>query len=715
MLAGYISSICPQFETKRTPMRPPVAKTIAHETEIHGHRRSDPYAWLKTKDDPEVIVFLEAENAYTETEMAPTEALQKTLYEEMIGRIQETDLSVPVRIDGYLYYSRTEEGRQYPIFCRKAGDEDAQEEVLLDLNAEAAGHDYLSLGLFEVSPDHRLLAYSLDTTGAESYTLHFKDLERGTLLDDVIENVSYGLEWANDSRTVFYTAEDYAKRPFRLFRHELGQTTADAVVFEEPDELFRVGLSKTKDHAFLALSIASIETSEVRLLNADLEEPAFLVIEPRDRGHRYSVEHRDGLLYILSNRNAPNSKLMTAPVALPAEANWSEMIPHDPGIMLMGMDMFEDFLGIYERRSGLRSIRVLAFSESEGAGASPASAPVGHEIAFDEPVYTVGGGRNPMYRSRTLRLTYTSLTTPASVYDYDMSTRERQLLKRQPVLGDFDRDDYASERLFVTAEDGAKIPISLVYKKGLERNGTAPCLLYGYGAYGASTDPGFSSHRLSLLDRGMVFAIAHVRGGQEMGRQWYDHGKFLAKKNTFLDFIAAGKALIEGGYIGSDRLAIMGGSAGGLLVGAVLNMAPDMIKAAVAKVPFVDVINTMLDEILPLTVPEYEEWGNPNDRDFYDYILSYSPYDNVEAKAYPHILVTAGLNDPRVHYWEPAKWTAKLRALKTDDNRLLLKTNMGAGHGGASGRYDALKELAFDYAFILDTLGVGAEESDIQA
>ena len=689
-------------------MKPPVAKTVDHETEIHGHRRSDAYAWLKNKADPEVIAYLEAENAYTDHEMAHTEALQQQLYDEMVGRIQETDLSVPVRIDGFLYYSRTEEGRQYPIYCRKEGDADAEEEVLLDLNAEARGHDYLSLGLFEVSPDHKLLAFSLDTTGAESYTLRFKKLESGDLLADAIEGVSYSLEWANDSRTVFYTVEDHAKRPHRLYRHELGQKGKDALVFEEPDELFRVGIGKTKDEAFLILGIASIETSECRLLGANLETSNFRLIQPREKGHRYRVEHREGLLYILSNRDAPNSKLMIAPADQPEEVNWQEMLPHDPGIMLNGLDMFEKFLAIYERRGGLRSIRVLAFEEDDSANASADEPPAthAHEIAFDEPVYTVRGASNPMYRSRLLRFTYTSLTTPASVYDYDMATREQELLKRQPVLGDFDVDDYESERLFVTAEDGAKIPVSLVYRKGLERDGTNACLLYGYGSYGASMDPGFSSHRLSLLDRGMVYAIAHIRGGQEMGRQWYDHGKFLDKRNTFDDFIAAGRALIEGGYTASDRLAIMGGSAGGLLVGAVVNMAPDLMKAVIAKVPFVDVVNTMLDETLPLTVPEYEEWGNPNDKTYYDYILSYSPYDNVEAKAYPHILATAGLNDPRVHYWEPAKWTAKLRAMKTDGNRLLLKTNMGAGHGGASGRYDALKELAFDYAFLLDVLSV---------
>ncbi|MEZ5930762.1 MAG: S9 family peptidase [Alphaproteobacteria bacterium] len=688
-------------------MRPPVAKTIDHVTEIHGEHRNDPYAWLKTKDDPEVIAYLEAENAYTDQAMAPTEALQRTLYEEMVGRIQETDLSVPVRIDSYLYYTRTEQGRQYPIYCRKAGSAEAEEQVLLDLNAEAEGLDYLSLGLFEVSPDHRLLAYTLDTDGSESFTLRFRDLESGRMLEDRIEGVSYSLEWANDSRTVFYSVEDHTKRAWRLFRHELGQTGQDTLVFEEPDALFRLRLAKTKDHAFLILSLASLETSECRLLDADRPAAAFRLVQARDRGHRYFVEHREGLLYILSNRDAPNSKLMTAPADRPEEPNWREMIGHDPGIMLNGLDMFEDFLVVYERRGGLRSIRVLDFDD-DGEVSDGVPEVSAHEVTFDEPAYTVSGGRNPMYGSRTLRFTYTSLTTPASVYDYDMVTRERQLLKRQPVLGDFDVDDYESERLFVTAGDGAKIPVSLVYRKGLKQDGSSPCLLYGYGAYGASTDPGFSSHRLSLLDRGMVYAIAHIRGGQEMGRQWYDQGKFLNKKNTFSDFIAAGRALIDGGYTRSDRLAIMGGSAGGLLVGAVLNMAPDLMKAAIAKVPFVDVINTMLDESLPLTILEYEEWGNPQDRTYYDYIKSYSPYDNVEAKGYPQILVTAGLNDPRVHYWEPAKWTAKLRAAKTDGNRLLLRTNMGAGHGGASGRYDALKELAFDYAFILDALGVTA-------
>jgi len=695
-------------------MKPPVAKKIDHETETHGHRRQDDYAWLRNKEDPEVIAYLEAENAFTEQAMASTEALQQSLYDEMVGRIQETDLSVPVRIDSFLYYSRTEEGRQYPIFCRKEGDEDAEEEVLLDLNAEAEGLDYLSIGLFEVSPDHGILAYSLDTTGAESYTLRFKDLASGKRLDDVIDGVSYGFEWANDSRTVFYTVEDHAKRPHRLFKHVLGQTGEDALIFEEPDELFRVGLGKTKDHAFLVLSVGSIETSECRLLDADLRAGAFRLVQTRETGHRYRIEHRQGLLYILSNRDAPNFKLMTAPVATPGEDDWQEMIPHDPGIMLMGLDMFEDFLAIYERRGGLRSIRVLAFDGEASPGdehGRSCGQPPGYEIAFDEPVYTVSGGRNPMYKSRILRFSYTSLTTPASVYDYDMATRERVLLKRQPVLGDFVVENYESVRLFVTADDGAKIPVSLVYRKGLERDGTNPCLLYGYGSYGASMDPRFSPHRLSLLDRGMVYAIAHIRGGQEMGRQWYDQGKFLEKRNSFDDFIAAGRALIDGGYTTSNGLAIMGGSAGGLLVGAVLNMAPDLMAAAVAKVPFVDVINTMLDASLPLTIPEYEEWGNPNDKDYYDYILSYSPYDNVEAKAYPSILVTAGLNDPRVHYWEPAKWTAKLRATKTDANPLLLKTNMGAGHGGASGRYDALKELAFDYAFILDTLGVVAAKN----
>lgn len=674
-------------------MRPPIAKTIPHQSSVHGYQRSDPYAWLRDKQSSEVIAYLEAENAYTDEMMAPTRGLQDQLYQEMVDRIQETDLSVPERVDDYFYYSRTEEGRQYPIYCRKAGHLEADEEVLLDLNEEAEGSDYFSLGAFDVSPDHKILAFATDRDGSETYTLRFKNLATGRLLDDRIEHVSYSIEWANDSQTLFYTIEDDAKRPFKLFRHRLGQAGEDDLVFHEPDELFRVGIGKTKDHAFFVLSAASIETSECYLLSADLLEGDFQLIEARQTGHRYHLEHREGVLYILSNENAPNFQLLTAPADHPTKSSWTVMIEHDPGIMLNGMDMFERFLVLYERRGGLKSVRVMDFATT-GL----------HEIEFPEPVFTVRGGSNPMYTSQTLRFAYTSLTTPSSIFDYDMATRERKLLKQQPVLGDFDQDDYQSERLFVTADDGAKIPVSLVYRKGLEKNGNNPCLLYGYGAYGISMDPGFSSHRLSLLDRGVIYAIAHVRGGQEMGRQWYDQGKFLDKRNSFSDFIGAGQALLDAGYTSSARLAIMGGSAGGLLVGAVLNMAPNLIKAAVAKVPFVDVINTMLDETLPLTVPEYEEWGNPNDRTYFDYILSYSPYDNVEAKAYPEILVTAGLNDPRVHYWEPAKWVAKLRATKTDANRLLLKTNMGAGHGGASGRYDAFKELAFDYAFILDAL-----------
>jgi oligopeptidase B len=672
----------------------PVAKTVQFEQEIHGQRLSDPYRWLQDKDDPEVIAHLEAENAYTEAVMAHTAGLQETLYQEMVGRIQETDLSVPVRIDDFYYYSRTEEGRQYPIFCRKRGALEADEEIILDANEEAAGEAYFALGAFAVSPDHKTLAYATDTSGAETYNLVFKDLDSGAMLPDRIEQVATSLVWANDSRTVFYTKEDHAKRPERVHRHRLGESE-DPMVFREPDELFRVRLFKTKDRAFVLLAIGSLETTEIRTLAADRPEADFAVVEPREPGHRYQVEHRDGRFYILTNDDAPNNKLVTVAADEPGMAGWTPFIEHDPGIKLDGLEMFERHLAIYERRGGLRSVRVIEHASGEA-----------HEIAFEEPVYTFTGERNPRFESGTLRFVYTSLTTPRSIYDYDMTTRARTLLKRQPVLGDFDSANYESERLFVTAEDGAKVPISLVHRKGIELDGSNPCLLYGYGAYGISIDPTFSSHRLSLLDRGMIFAIAHIRGGQEMGRQWYDHGKFLQKKNSFTDFVAAGRALIEEGYTGSEKLAIMGGSAGGLLMGAVVNLAPDLARAVVAKVPFVDVINTMLDPSLPLTIQEYEEWGNPTDPEYFAYIKSYAPYENIEAKAYPSILATGGINDPRVHYWEPAKWVAKLRATRTDDHRLLLKTNMGAGHGGASGRYDALKELAFDYAFILDTLGV---------
>ncbi len=673
---------------------PPVATPIHHKLTAHGHTRIDPYYWLREKSNPAVIGYLEAENAHTEAVMAHTSDLQQQLYAEMLGRIQETDLSVPVKKGEFSYYSRTEEGKQYPIYCRKPSNGAEPEAILLDLNAQAEGHEYLRLGVYEVSPDYTLLAYSLDTDGSEDYTIFVKDLATGEHLPDQIPNTTYSLEWANDNQTLFYTTQDAAKRPHKLHRHILRtDVSQDVELYHETDELYRVNLYTTKDRAYIVLYVGSIETTQVSVLSADTPLAAFQLIHPRQTGMRYHVEHRNGTFYILTNDAAKNFKLMTAPAAHSTKESWQEYVPHREAVKLDDIDVFADQLVLYERENGLRTLRVRHFESGEE-----------HVVDFPEPVYTFSQASNPEFQTHTLRFTYMSLTTPDSVFDYDMGKRTRELKKQKPVLGGFNANDYQSERVFGMAQDGTQIPISLVYKKGLVRDGSHPCVLYGYGSYGSSMDPWFASNRLSLLERGFVYAIAHIRGGEEMGRHWYDQGKLLNKTNTFTDFIVCGETLIARKYTSSDKLAIMGGSAGGLLIGAVLNMAPSLAKVAVAQVPFVDVLTTMLDESIPLTVGEYEEWGNPNVKQFYDYMLSYSPYDNVEAQEYPHVLITAGLNDPRVQYWEPAKWAAKLRTTKIDTNRLLLKTNMGSGHGGASGRYDFLKEMAFEYAFILDTL-----------
>ena len=674
----------------------PSARIQPHRTSVHGETRTDDYHWLRERDDPAVLSHLERENAHTAAVMRHTEGLQKTLYEEIRGRIQETDLSVPARDGAYYYYSRTIAGKQYRVRCRKKGSLAAPEEVLLDENELAEGRAYFRVGVFGVSPDHRLLAYSVDDDGSETYTLRVKDLSTGELLPDEITNTYYGLAWANDNKTFFYTVLDDAKRPHQVYRHVLGTSpAADVRVHDERDEKFHVRLSKTRSDRFILVSIDSAITSEVRFLDADRPTGEFRVIHPREHGVEYSVSHHGDSFFITTNAEAVNFRLVRAPVSDPGRPNWSEVIPHRPAVKLDGTDAFKDHLVIYERDAGIRRLRIRSLADGED-----------HYVSFPEPVYTASGGDNRVYDTRTLRFNFTSLVTPRSVFDYDMQTRRRELKKQEEVLGGYDPADYVSQRLFATAADGTRVPVSLVHRKGTPLDGTAPMLLYGYGSYGASMDPQFASDRISLLERGFVYAIAHVRGGGEMGRPWYDDGKFLKKKNTFTDFIACAEHLIAEKYTSADRLAIMGGSAGGLLMGAVANMRPDLFEVVVAKVPFVDVVNTMLDETIPLTVTEFEEWGNPKDKVYYDYMMGYSPYDNVEAQGYPNMLVTAGLNDPRVQYWEPAKWTAKLRALKTDDHRLLLKTNMGAGHGGRSGRYEQMKETAFDYAFVLDVLGV---------
>ena len=678
---------------------PPVARTVPRAHTIHGETRIDEYFWLRNREDPEVLAYLEAENRYTEAVMRPTEALQERLFGEMRSRIRECDLSVPERIDGWLYYHRTEQGTQYPIYCRRpVGSEDA-EEILLDLNPLAVGHAYFRLGAYEVSPDHRLLAYAVDTSGAESFSLYVKDLATGVLLAETIVNVSASVAWANDSRTLFYIVLDEARRPCRLHRHRLGSNPADdALVHFEADESYFMDIGRSRSNRWLLLELASHSTSEVRFVDADTPEQPFRVLEPRRAGVEYSVAHHGDRFFITTNDSAPNFRLVSAPVDDPSRANWTEVLPHRPDVRVDGADAFRGHLAVWERAEGLRRVRVLDLATGGD-----------HLIAFPEPVYTVRPHDNPEFDTTLLRFAYTSMVTPGSVVDYDMSARSWTVLKQTEVLGGYDKERYRTERRFATAADGTRIPISLVYQLPLERpGGPRPLLLNGYGAYGICYEPAFSSSSLSLLDRGFVIAIAHVRGGEEMGRPWYEAGRLRNKPNSFTDFVAAAEHLVAEGLTSPERLAISGGSAGGLLMGAVTNLRPDLFRAVLAEVPFVDVVNTMLDASLPLTVIEYDEWGNPNDPEAYACIRAYSPYDNIRATDYPHMLVTAGLNDPRVAYWEPAKFTARLRARKTDANRLLLRTNMGAGHGGASGRWDHLREIAFKYAFVLDVLGVGA-------
>lgn len=675
-------------------IQPPVAKIVPKTITLHGDTRADPYFWLRDRNDPDTIPYLEAENRYTEAMMKHTGGLQSKLYSEILGRIKQTDLSVPTKRDDYFYYSRTEEGKQYAIYCRKKWSLDAKEEVLLDGNAMAEGKKYFRVGNFISSPNHRLLAYSVDFAGDEAYTIHVKDLATGKLLADEIPNTYYSLEWGNDNATFFYTVLDAAKRPYKIFRHVLG-VKRDALVYHEPDERFTVELGKTSSRAYILINIGSSLTSEVRYVSADRPKGKFQTLLPRVQETEYDVTHHGDSFFIRTNDAAKTFRVVQAPVKDPSKPNWKEVLPARPDVTVEAVTAFKDYLVIDERDRGISKIRIQNFNTGQT-----------HYIDFPEPVYTAGLGPNAEYDTRLLRITYTSLVTPHSVFDYNMETRERELKKQQEVLGGYDPSKYQSERIHATAPDGVTVPISLVYKKGLVQNGRAPMLLYAYGSYGISTDPTFSSDRLSLLDRGFVYAIAHIRGGGDLGKPWHEDGRMLKKKNTFTDFIACAEHLIAEKYTASDRLAIMGGSAGGLLMGAVTNLRPDLFAAVVAMVPFVDALNTGLDASLPLTVGEYEEWGNPNDKAYYDYIRSYAPYENVAARRFPHILVTAGLNDPRVSYWEPAKWTARLRAVKKDDRLLLLKTNMGSGHFGASGRYEHIKETAFNYAFILNVLGI---------
>jgi oligopeptidase B len=675
-------------------LKPPVADKIPHSDTLFNDVRIDNYHWLRDRNNPKVIEYLKAENAYTEAKMKHTKKLQNTLYKEMVSRIKQTDLSVPVKYGPYYYYTRTEKGLQYPIYCRKKGSLKAEEEILLDQNALAKGHKFFSIGVFAVSPNHRYLAYSTDTTGSETYTIQIKDLKTGQLFPEKIPNTYYSMAWANDNRTFFYTVLDDAKRPYKLFRHRLGETPdKDILMHHEKDEKFFISVRRSKSGRFIFMELSSQVTSEERFLPADNPQGHFTVFRPRIYKIEYYLTHQGDYFYIRTNENAINFKLMRTPLNRIRPKDWQTVIPADEHVMLQSVEPFKHFLAILKKDNGQKKISIMSLQKEQT-----------FDIDFDEPVYTVSFTGNKEYDTNLLRFNYQSLITPSSVYDYNMATKKRELKKQQEVLGGYDPANYTMERLWAKAKDGVKIPISVVYRKGLQKNGQNPTLLYGYGAYGVTIDPYFSSNRFSLIDRGFVYAIAHVRGGGALGRQWYEDGKLLKKKNTFTDFIACAEYLIQEKYTSSQHLAIMGGSAGGLLMGAVNNMRPDLFKAVVAHVPFVDVLNTMLDPSLPLTVIEYDEWGNPHIEKYYWYIKSYSPYDNVQSKDYPNMLVTAGLNDPRVSYWEPAKWVAKLRALKTDHNLLLLKTNMGAGHMGASGRYDYLKEVAFDYAFLIDRI-----------
>ena len=673
---------------------------------MHGAVLADDYAWLREKENPDVATYLEAENAYADACMAPQAGLRDELYKEMLSHIKQTDVSVPFRDGGWWYYTRTEEGLQYAIHCRKSGssaapDADAPEQVILDGNKLAEGHAFFAIGATDITDDGRWLAYTTDTKGFRQYTLHIKDLATGETLPGEVERVG-SVVWAADNQTLFYTVEDEEqKRQYQFWRHTLGAPHAeDVLVYQDDDERFNLGAGRTRDGKYLVLESGSHTTTECRVLPAHQPGGDFAVIAPREDEHEYYVDHRNGTWFIRTNDRGRNFRLVTAPVEAAARENWAELISHRDAVMLEDVDLFAGFFVACEREDGLPRLRLWRFS-GEAAAAAPAG-----EIAFPEPAYSAAPHINRIFETFTFRYSYQSLVTPSSVFEYDLAAGGSTLLKQMEIPGGFDRELYASERMHATAPDGVKVPISVVYRKDKREPGKNPVYVYGYGSYGYALPLGFNSNRLSLLDRGVVMAYAHIRGGGDLGKPWHDAGKMLAKRNTFTDFIACVEHLTASGYGDPAKVAIEGGSAGGLLMGAVVNMRPELFRAVVSHVPFVDVMNTMLDASLPLTVPEYEEWGDPNQEEYFRYMLSYSPYDNLNAANYPAMLVKTSLHDSQVMYWEPAKYVAKLRTLKTDSNPLLLVTNMKAGHGGASGRYDYLKEIALDYAFLLRALEV---------
>lgn len=693
------------------PITAPVARLEPFQFEIHHHKLVDNYAWLQNRDDPEVLNYLEAENAYAMAKLQPTKDMQERIFQEMVERIQEDDASVPERRGEYFYYWRIQKGQQYKVYCRKHGSLDAPEEVLLDENALAKDKTYCRIYVFKPSPDQNFLAYSVDTTGSLVFDLFVMDMRDGKILAGPIANSAWTADWASDNETLFYTVFDDSHRPFKLFRRNIltpsvedqpsveNTRQSDVLVYHEQDDAFPIYIQRTRSGAYLLLTSQSATTSEVRYLAADDPTGEFKIIQPRQHKIEYYIEHHKDRFLIRTNERAENFKLMEAPTSSPSRENWREILPHRDDVLVEEMDAFKDFLVVYERQAGLQQMRISTLDAVSDV----------RYVKFPDPVYATIPGANPEFGTQVLRFDYSSLVTPLSTVDYDMGRQTWDVKKVQQIPSGYDASLFTSERLLATAADGALVPISVVYRKGLVKDGSHPLLLEGYGSYGISSDPAFDSRRLSLVERGFVYAIAHVRGGSELGRGWYENGRLMHKKNTFTDFIACAEHLVAQGYTSSDRMAIYGASAGGLLVSAVTNLRPDLFAAVIARVPFTNVITAMLDRDLPLTVIEWEQWGNPDDPQAFDYMLSYSPYENIQPKAYPHILVKAGLNDLQVPYWDPAKYVARLRASKTDLHRLLLVTNMGAGHGGASGRYDHLREDAQMYAFVIDICGKSSD------
>ena len=681
-------------------MKPPIAKKVPKVLKIHGYEITDNYGWMRDrneKKDPEIIKYLEAENAFTESHMGKHKLFADALYGEMLGRIKQTDLSVPVKMGEFWYFNKTEEGKQYPTFLRSRSRDGKDAEVLLDQNEMAKGHKYFAIGAFEPSDDGNLLAFSTDTTGYRQYALQIKDLRTGALLPDKIERVT-STEWSPDGKYLYYAQEDpVSKRDDKIFRHTVGKTGADELIYEEKDNLFTVGITRSRDKKMFFINSSAATMNEARYLSAEDPLGEWKVLNPRRENHEYLATFDNGEFYVLTNKDAENFKVVKAPANDPSEKNWTDFIPHNPAIKVDNISFFKDYAVVSEVENGLEYIKVM----DRITRRSPARIPTA------ESVYTMGLSNNPEYDTPSIRYNYSSMVTPNSTYEFDLKTRQTELIKQQEIPSGHDKSKYETTRVWATARDGVKVPISILMKKGTKLDGTSPMLLYAYGSYGASMTPGFGTNRLSLVDRGMIYAIAHIRGGSELGEKWRQDGRMFKKKNTFNDFVDSAKWLVANKYTSPDRLVIQGGSAGGLLMGAVVNQSPETFKAAIAQVPFVDVMNTMIDESLPLTTGEWIEWGNPrDDKKAWDYMYSYSPYDNIKAQKYPNMLIEVSLNDSQVPYWEGAKWAAKLRELKTDDNVILLKTNMGAGHGGASGRYDRLKEIAFEYAYALSQVGI---------